>query len=94
MPAEGAILFAATAGIGIAAVEEDAEEEEGLSLLRDVQGLLAPSRCVSVHVVLGLCVPFWKPLSCPPFLDPPLVFPFVVWARLLRASLPSSHQYT
>ena len=79
MPAGGlAIPLAASAGIGIAAVEEDAEEEEGLSVLRVVQGLLAPSRCVSVHVVLGLCTHFGKPLSCPPFLDPPLVFPFVV----------------
>ena len=79
MPAEGlTTLLAADAGIGITAVEEDAEEEEGLSALRVVQGLLAPSRCVSVHIVLGLCTHFWKPLSCPPFLGPPLVFPFVV----------------
>ena len=93
MPAGGlTILLAAGAGIGIAAVEEEAEEEEGLSVLRVVQGLLAPSRCVSVHVILGLCTHFWEPLSCPFFLGPPLVFPFVVWARLLRASLPSSHE--
>ena len=43
MPAEGVIaLPVAAAWIGITAVEEEAEEEGGLSALRIVQGLFAP----------------------------------------------------
>ena len=94
MPAEGAaLLVSAGAGVGIGGAEEDEEEEEEGSAVRTVEGLLPPSCCASVCFVLGLCTIFCTPLSLPfpPSLAPPLVFPFIICARLLRDSLPSSH---